>query len=139
MLYGIQDLVSLFLITTDNDTGLGMFQNVTQFGPRIGWINADAGPAQGLDCEIAEHPFRRIFTGDGDKILRRYAQSQQTIGEIFRVLVIVAIGKTVPDSEILFPKSKSIRIALCPIPQQAGHCCLFGKFYVARHRYFFPR
>ena len=71
---GVQHLVGLFLVARDNDARAGVPDDILQFDPRIGRIDADRDGADHLGAQIGVKPFWRVLAGDGDAVAGFYTK-----------------------------------------------------------------
>ena len=107
----VEHLVGLFLIARDDDPRAGMADDVLQFDPGIGRIDADRDRADHLDAEIGVKPFRRVLAGDGDAVARLETEREQAERDRAGGLVVMVPGIGIPDAIFLLAQRQLCRRA----------------------------
>ena len=116
--HGVQHLVGLLLIAGDHDARAGVTDDVLEFNPGIGRIDADGDGTDHLDAEIGIEPFRRVLAGNRDTIARPDAEREQAERHGACGLVIMAPGIGVPDAVFLLAQRQFVAVQRGTLAEQ---------------------
>jgi hypothetical protein len=117
----IEDFVGLFLIAAYDDLGLRVAQDVLQFRPRIGRVNAETGAADHLRGEVGVEPLRRVVACDRKPVAGAEAERIQPNCETPGLHEILAPARTPPHAEFLLAQCKALRLRLGAMFQRLRH------------------
>jgi hypothetical protein len=125
---GVDHLVGLFLVAADDDLGPRVANDVLQFRPRVGRIDAEAGAAQHLCGHVGVEPFRRVLACDGQPVASTEAQRIEADGTAARVDEVLPPGRLLPDATNLLAQCKLAGMRVGAALQhlrhaERGECC----------------
>ena len=108
----VEHLVGLLLVAADDEARARMTQDILQFRPGIGRIDAEAGPAEHLRGEIGVEPFRRVVARHREPVAGAETERMEPDRETARLRMIVPPAHAAPDAERLLAQSEAVAMQL---------------------------
>src|SRR5690606_40516669 len=96
-----QELVELLVILDEQETAVGIVDQISELGGRIRGVDAGRDAAHTLHAEVGVDPLLAVFRQDRDDLAALEAECEQAEADQPGMLVEIGPGGGQPDAELL--------------------------------------